>query len=707
LRGTTQLRKIDLRDNAVTEVGVEMLCTAVAANASLTELTLTGCPADGTPAARRLAGLLVINALRSAGSAEALRVAGDRGLGDEGVEEVAAFLASGDAPQLTTLGLQHNGIGLRGALALAAALPTANGLRELQIYSNALGACAAVALAAALPPNLTALDIGSNAIGDDGASAVAEALTEHRALAELHLDFNGIGAHGVAALGRALVSNRSLTSLWLHGNDIEDAVSASLEVALERNRAAVATAQDSTGFSSATASTTSAAAARGSLARKVAICAAGALPTGASVVEDASQPGIEPAKRPGTCCFADRVAELAITEYLVRAGEHAIGVRGQCVLAAILVHDASVSRDAPCACAAAPPVPPVPPRQSLRVVAFGVGTKFMPRDAARADGRRRKRVRDSHAEVLARRAFRKYLLTQVADCLESRKEHEESMTILCSLTGGVEGDAGVRRYGLRDGVTLHLYVSTAPCGWAYGSCEVGARSCARPPAWPSLGPDEFPPLPQCASKVNEQRKLAHHDELLAKGSGDPSAPPGCVRLGASASIASKDGVSLSCSDKLARWQVLGLEGALLSHLIEGPLRLRTLTVGRKFDHASCERALRSWGGQPPTVMRAGVSLDEAMAAARGHAATSVQLQKGDGDECLTWTLGDECVAHHDGRTGGCLADPDGVPPVAGAQLLAMVNELRTRRGEPIFTCYDDAKEAACEHWIACRTRCWT
>ena len=54
--------------------------------------------------------------------------------------------------------------------------------------------------------------------------------------------------------------------------------------------------------------------------------------------------------------------------------------------------------------------------------------------------------------------------------------------------------------------------------------------------------------------------------------------------------ASVTGLSLSCSDKLRRWNRLGLEGALLSCLIEQPIRMSSLTVGRKFCRDRCEAA---------------------------------------------------------------------------------------------------------------------
>ena len=49
---------------------------------------------------------------------------------------------------------------------------------------------------------------------------------------------------------------------------------------------------------------------------------------------------------------------------------------------------------------------------------------------------------------------------------------------------------------------------------------------------------------------------------------------------------------MSCSDKIAKWNALGIQSALMSHLLtNGPIYLETITVGRKFSQVHCERAL--------------------------------------------------------------------------------------------------------------------
>jgi len=128
-----------------------------------------------------------------------------------------------------------------------------------------------------------------------------------------------------------------------------------------------------------------------------------------------------------------------------------------------------------------------------KVVALGAGTTCMPSSTfAGTSGLRYQYVRDSHAEVVARRAFKAYLLKQIEIAeKEEKKEKEgdgggnhcESIFYTAPLSPGDDGDDGDsgedmmnddhhhhHHYHLRKGITFSMYISQAPCGHASMHC---------------------------------------------------------------------------------------------------------------------------------------------------------------------------------------------------------------------------------------------
>jgi Adenosine-deaminase (editase) domain len=342
-------------------------------------------------------------------------------------------------------------------------------------------------------------------------------------------------------------------------------------------------------------------------------------------------------RRTGTCAFADRVAALSLWHYRRHVPESQR--LPQTCLATILAafreeNAASTKEEA---------------QQHLVVCAMGVGTKFLSQEVLSHEERSDPsnngsnhrqlygaRVRDSHAEVLVRRAFRRYL----GCCIEQLMKNEEkggvapiSWSILeCapSICG-----APTCHFRLRSNVTLHMYCSSTPCGnstikkFATLQKEIFCSALSEH-QWPASSEQHYPiplhsiPLGQCALLLKRDRtSLPIADEVAPEGEPKTTAPPPALQATPTAKKCSSwpiytstdwcppgttptwsgEGQVHSCSDKLARWNCLGLQGALLSSLLTQPLYLTTVTVGRKFSSHTCRRAVccRLYTSKPPLL----------------------------------------------------------------------------------------------------------
>ncbi|XP_053383732.1 uncharacterized protein LOC123535826 [Mercenaria mercenaria] len=177
-------------------------------------------------------------------------------------------------------------------------------------------------------------------------------------------------------------------------------------------------------------------------------------------------------------------------------------------------------------------------------------------------------VNDSHAEIITRRGFIRFLYKRLMEFDPSRP-HPMFET---SPRGKLQ---------VRPNITFHLYISTAPCGDGALFSPRDAESSKAPIDSRVRPPHE----PTFSSNVQGLLRTK-----VEGGEGTIPIEPGFKAQ-------TFDGIqrgerlrTMSCTDKICRWNVVGMQGALLSHFLE-PIYLDSLTLGLLYDHGHLCRAV--------------------------------------------------------------------------------------------------------------------
>ncbi|XP_019730523.1 double-stranded RNA-specific editase B2-like [Hippocampus comes] len=199
---------------------------------------------------------------------------------------------------------------------------------------------------------------------------------------------------------------------------------------------------------------------------------------------------------------------------------------------------------------------------SAEVVSMATGTKCLDWDGVCHDD---SALHDCHAEVVCRRALLRFLYAQLEMLLIRPPDK-----IDVGWVSIFERATGRRRvFRLRDHVGLHMFVTSSPCGDARLNC----------PYENHISPSVMTNVLRCGLRskvVGGQGTLP----VTAQSANQK-------RAGVSPGKAQ---VSMSCTDKIAKWCAVGLQGALMSHLVE-PVYLQSLTVATLSHTGHLQRVL--------------------------------------------------------------------------------------------------------------------
>ena len=317
-------------------------------------------------------------------------------------------------------------------------------------------------------------------------------------------------------------------------------------------------------------------------------------------------------RQPAT--FFDKMAQISHDFYNKVQASVEMAQPGRKVIAAFILEDMSSN--------------------NFEVVSIGSGTRCITGDHMSLEGLV---VNDSHAEVIARRSLMRFFYKQLLEFHTEQKGADSKTIFVPSKSHG-------NLVQVKQCLKFHLYISTAPCGDG-AQFSRGDETNRDPP--------------------EDDR---HHPTMLTKQQGvlrtKMEGGEGTIPIGDSQQQ-TWDGImqggrlrTMSCSDKVGRWNVVGLQGALLSHFME-PVYMSSLTLGSLHHHGHLARAVccrfaeldgdrrlpECFNVNHPTLGR--VQGGDEM---RRHTEKTSNFS-------LNWAYGDERGELNDGVTGRPLAPP--------------------------------------------------
>ncbi|XP_053133313.1 double-stranded RNA-specific adenosine deaminase [Hemicordylus capensis] len=318
------------------------------------------------------------------------------------------------------------------------------------------------------------------------------------------------------------------------------------------------------------------------------------------------------------------------------------------------------------------------------VVSIGTGNRCVKGEELSLKG---ETVNDCHAEIIARRGFIRFLYNELTKYDPSAPDD----SIFQPLEDG--------KLKIKDDVTFHLYISTAPCG----DGALFDKSCTDQAN--TAGESQHQPLFENPKQGKLRTKVENGE--------------GTIPVESSDIVPTWDGIqhgerlrTMSCSDKILRWNVLGLQGALLSHFLQ-PVYLRSVTLGYLYSQGHLTRAICCRMSRDGSTFQAGlpepfhVNHPEVGRVSVYDSARQTGKTK---ESSVNWALPDDNdVEVLDGTKGKVDGPKLDMSRVSKRSLFALFQSLCAkldRKGLEKLTVYSEAKEAATAYQSAKQSFFW-
>ncbi|XP_061333950.1 double-stranded RNA-specific adenosine deaminase [Pezoporus flaviventris] len=309
------------------------------------------------------------------------------------------------------------------------------------------------------------------------------------------------------------------------------------------------------------------------------------------------------------------------------------------------------------------------------VVSIGTGNRCVKGEELSLKG---ETVNDCHAEIISRRGFVRFLYSELMKYNPSDPSSAEE---------SIFEPAGGKRLKVKCGVTFHLYISTAPCG----DGALFDKSCSDQAS--VVGQAQHQPLFENPKQGKLRTKVENGE--------------GTIPVESSDIVPTWDGIqhgerlrTMSCSDKILRWNVLGLQGALLSHFLE-PVYLSSVTLGYLYSQGHLTRAICCRVARDGSVLQGKLQAPYHInhpEVGRVSVYDSTRQTGKTKESSVNWCLADESeVEVLDGTKGKVDGPKLEVSRVSKREVFALFQQLcakTNRRDLQCLSVYSDAKEAA-------------